>query len=119
MELKPGNTAIIPSGWIHCVYTPSDSLVIGGNFLHSYNIALQLRVYQIELNTKVPKKFRFPYFVAMLWYVGLYYFKQLEKEDHALPRRVLEGLKALSAFLIQQAWRISEGADVSSEVCLK
>lgn len=25
---------IIPTGWIHGVYTPKDTLVIGGNFLH-------------------------------------------------------------------------------------
>jgi len=33
----------ISSGWIHAVLTPVDSLVFGGNFLHRYNIALQLR----------------------------------------------------------------------------
>ena len=30
------------SGWIHAVYTSQDSLVFGGNFLHSHNIGLQL-----------------------------------------------------------------------------
>lgn len=33
----------IPTGWIHAVYTPEDSLVFGGNFLHNYNIELQLQ----------------------------------------------------------------------------
>lgn len=106
---------IIPSGWIHCVYTPSDSLVIGGNFLHSYNIATQLRVYQIELNTKVPKKFRFPYFVSLLWYVAYHYSLQIKEPQHGICIRVLHGLKALSAFLLEQAYRISEGAQVSAE----
>ena len=32
----------VPTGWIHAVWTPKDSLVFGGNFLHSLNIALQL-----------------------------------------------------------------------------
>jgi F-box/leucine-rich repeat protein 10/11 len=115
VELQAGNTLIIPSGWIHCVYTPTDALVIGGNFLHSYNIATQLRVYQIELATKVPKKFRFPYFVTLLWYVGHHYHRQLSKSRHGVCERVLKGLKALSAFLIEQAWRMSEEADVSAE----
>lgn len=118
VELKPGNTLIIPSGWIHCVYTPVDALVIGGNFLHSYNIATQLRVYQIELNTKVPKRFRFPYFVPMCWYVGWHYHRLLETEKtkHSLkgtevvPTRVLQGLKALAAFLVEQTYRLEEGA---------
>lgn len=63
VELKAGDTMIIPTGWIHAVYTPSDSLVFGGNFLHSLNIPTQLELYRIEIATKVPRKFRFPYFV--------------------------------------------------------
>lgn len=124
VELKPGNTLIIPSGWIHCVYTPVDALVIGGNFLHSYNIATQLRVYQIELNTKVPKRFRFPYFVTMCWYVGWHYHRLLEtertkhtlKRTEVVPTRVLHGLKSLAAFLVEQTYRLEEGAKgVSAE----
>ena len=41
------------SGWIHAVYTPLDSLVFGGNFLHSFSIAQQLVVAEIEQSTKV------------------------------------------------------------------
>lgn len=124
VELKPGNTLIIPSGWIHCVYTPSDALVIGGNFLHSYNIPLELRVYQIELNTKVPKRFRFPYFVSMCWYVGWHYHRLLETEKtkhtlkgtEVISRRVLQNLKSLAAFLVEQTYRIQPGAKgVSAE----
>ncbi|KAM0748242.1 Clavaminate synthase-like protein, partial [Meredithblackwellia eburnea MCA 4105] len=70
IELGPGNTMIIPTGWIHSVYTPEDSLVIGGNFVHSLNIGTQLDIYQVEINTKVPRKFRFPHFVKLLWFVA-------------------------------------------------
>ena len=42
------------TGWIHAVYTPTDSLVFGGNFLHSFNISQQLRVAAMEGSTKVP-----------------------------------------------------------------
>lgn len=38
-----GQTLFIPSGWIHSVWTPEDSLVFGGNFLHSLNISTQLK----------------------------------------------------------------------------
>ena len=51
--LDAGNTFMIPSGWIHAVYTPIDSLVFGGNFLHSYAIEHQLRCAQIEEIIKV------------------------------------------------------------------
>ena len=33
VDLHEGDTLIIPSGWIHAVYTPVDSMVFGGNFL--------------------------------------------------------------------------------------
>lgn len=36
IHLQEGNTFLIPSGWIHAVFTPKDTLVMGGNFLHSY-----------------------------------------------------------------------------------
>jgi hypothetical protein len=42
-EIKSGETVFLPSGWIHAVYTPVDSIVFGGNFLHSFNIRLQLQ----------------------------------------------------------------------------
>ena len=49
----------IPTGWIHAVFTPSDSVVIGGNFLHGLNIRRQLSIYDIEVATGVPAKFRY------------------------------------------------------------
>lgn len=66
--LAQGNTLLIPSGWIHAVYTPIDSLVFGGNFLHSFSIEKQLRIAEIEELTKVPHKFRFPFFTELQWY---------------------------------------------------
>uniref|UniRef100_A0A8C5NCJ3 [histone H3]-dimethyl-L-lysine(36) demethylase n=1 Tax=Gouania willdenowi TaxID=441366 RepID=A0A8C5NCJ3_GOUWI len=69
IELKKGNTFIIPSGWIHAVYTPEDTLVFGGNFLHSFNIPMQLNIYTIEDRTRVPLKFRYPFYYEMCWYL--------------------------------------------------
>ncbi|XP_067354946.1 lysine (K)-specific demethylase 2Aa isoform X2 [Channa argus] len=69
IELKQGCTLIIPSGWIHAVYTPVDSMVFGGNFLHSFNIPMQLNICNIEDRTRVPVKFRYPFYYEMAWYV--------------------------------------------------
>lgn len=69
IELQAGNTFFIPSGWIHAVFTPEDSLVFGGNFLHSFSVEKQLQVAHIEEVTRVPQKFRFPFFTEMLWYM--------------------------------------------------
>ncbi|KAM0789651.1 hypothetical protein ACM66B_000453 [Microbotryomycetes sp. NB124-2] len=123
VTLQPGNTMIIPTGWPHAVFTPSDSLVIGGNFLHSLNIGTQLRVYAIELATKVPRKFRFPHFVKMLWFACHSYAHRiaysLSTKSRQLPidinGRVLEGLKELSEFLIEQSGRVMKTAPVSAE----
>lgn len=67
ISLTAGMTLFIPTGWIHAVYTPQDSLVFGGNFLHSFGIEKQLKVAQVEEHTKVPQKFRYPFFTEMLW----------------------------------------------------
>jgi len=53
VELVAGTTFFIPSGWIHAVYTSEDSIVFGGNFLHSFSIEKQLRVAEIEKSAKV------------------------------------------------------------------
>lgn len=44
---------VLHSGWIHAVYTPVDSMVFGGNFLHSFNIPMQLNICNIEDRTRV------------------------------------------------------------------
>lgn len=51
--MQAGHTFFIPTGWIHAVYTPSDSLVFGGNFLHQFGIEKQLKIAQVEDVTKV------------------------------------------------------------------
>ncbi|XP_072227422.1 lysine (K)-specific demethylase 2Bb [Leuresthes tenuis] len=80
VELKQGYTFFIPSGWIHAVYTPVDTLVFGGNILHSFNIPMQLTIHEIENRTKVHSKFRFPFYYEMCWYV-------LERYLHCLTKR--------------------------------
>lgn len=82
INLEAGNTFIIPSGWIHAVYTPEDSLVFGGNFLHSFSIETQLRIAQLEDATRVPNKFRFPFYTEMLWYVLERYVQALLGSSH-------------------------------------
>ncbi|XP_054600276.2 lysine (K)-specific demethylase 2Bb isoform X3 [Nothobranchius furzeri] len=80
VELKQGYTFFIPSGWIHAVYTPADTLVFGGNILHSFNIPMQFTIHEIENRTKVHSKFRFPFYYEMCWYV-------LERYLHCLTKR--------------------------------
>ncbi|ORX38273.1 hypothetical protein BD324DRAFT_620219 [Kockovaella imperatae] len=114
VTLHAGDTMIIPSGYIHAVHTPADSIVFGGNFLHSFNIQAQLRLRQIEIDTKVPQRFRFPFFDRLCWYVAEKYCAELRSLHAYRPRAtahaptppstvVLDGLYALAQFLVDQA----------------
>ncbi|KAM7418288.1 hypothetical protein PAMA_015751 [Pampus argenteus] len=85
IELKQGCTFIIPSGWIHAVYTPVDSMVFGGNFLHSFNIPMQLNICNIEDRTRVPVKFRYPFYYEMCWYVLERYVFSVTKTSYFTP----------------------------------
>ena len=76
VDLSEGDTMLIPSGWIHAVWTPEDSLVIGGNFLTRMNYAMQLRIAQAEKATGVARKFRYPHFQKLHWYTVFKYLKE-------------------------------------------
>jgi len=91
--LEPGNTFFIPSGWIHAVYTPTDALVFGGNYLHPYAIERQLRVAQLEETLKVPHKYRFPFFTEMMWWVlDRYCYHLLGRHHMAMDEIVITKL---------------------------
>ncbi|KAF0037959.1 hypothetical protein F2P81_010833 [Scophthalmus maximus] len=85
IELKQGFTFIIPSGWIHAVYTPMDSMVFGGNFLHSFNVPMQLNICNIEDRTRVPVKFRYPFYYEMCWYVLERYVFSVTRTSYLTP----------------------------------
>jgi len=114
VELTEGNTMIIPTGWIHAVHTPVDSLVFGGNFLHSYNIATQFKVCNIEAATQVPKKFRFPMFTRLCWYVGDKYLRELKASSwQSYPLRVRSSILALAEYLVSEVRMLEKGSEYS------
>ncbi|WFC99346.1 [histone H3]-dimethyl-L-lysine(36) demethylase [Malassezia yamatoensis] len=80
-EIQTGETMLIPSGWIHAVHTPQDTLVIGGNFLTDYSIPMQWRLEEMEIATKVPRKFRFPHLMRLAWYVAYGWTQRLQKQS--------------------------------------
>ena len=93
VDLSAGDTMLIPAGWIHAVWTPEDSLVIGGNFLTRMHYHMQIRVAQIEKATKVARKFRYPHFQKILWYAALRYL-----DEDPLPESVKERLASGDVF---------------------
>ncbi|TKX27007.1 JmjC domain-containing protein 1 [Elsinoe australis] len=76
VDLFEGDTMLIPSGWIHAVWTPSNSLVIGGNFLTHMHYSMQFRVVDVEKANKTPQKFRYPKFQKVMWYAVLRYLRE-------------------------------------------
>ena len=93
VDLAEGDTMLIPAGWIHAVWTPEDSLVIGGNFLTRMHYQMQIRVAQIEKATKVARKFRYPHFQKVLWFAALRYL-----DEDPLPDSVKERLASGDIF---------------------
>lgn len=86
---------MIPTGWIHAVYTPVDSLVFGGNFLHGFNIEGQLAIAELERRLRVrlaqgvrphigqvPDQYKFPFFERIMWYAANKFQHSLQV-DHA------------------------------------
>lgn len=93
VDLVEGDTMLIPAGWIHAVWTPEHSLVIGGNFLTRMHYGMQFRIAQIEKSTGVARKFRYPQFQKLHWYTMLQYL-----EDDPLPDSVRDSLQEGGVF---------------------
>ncbi|XP_021073188.1 histone lysine demethylase PHF8-like [Mus pahari] len=108
-SVKQGQTLFIPTGWIYAVLTPVDCLAFGGNFLHSLNIEMQLKAYEIEKHLRTTDLFKFPNFETICWHVGkhiLDIFKGLRENGRCPASYLVRGGKALN--LAFQAWTRKE-----------
>ncbi|CAH2316341.1 histone lysine demethylase PHF8 isoform X2 [Pelobates cultripes] len=97
--VKQGQTLFIPTGWIHAVLTPVECLAFGGNFLHSLNISMQLKAYEIEKKLSTADLFKFPNFESICWYVGKHLldtFRGLRENRRHPASYLLHGAKALN-----------------------
>lgn len=119
VKITSGDSLIIPSGWIHAVYTPKDSLIIGGNFLTPINIPTQIALSKLESRTKVPQKFRYPFFDRVVWFAAVHYNAILSgsKDDSKLaiklPNLEFEGLSDLRDYLKEHVKALEEGSQKS------
>ena len=87
--VRAGELLLIPGGWPHAVYTPEDSLVVGGNFVHAANLGLQCLVWRIEDRLSVEASFRYPNFKALCWYAARSFMNSLPPapgEDAAVAK---------------------------------
>ena len=99
-QVGPGDTLLIPGGWIHCVSTPSDAIALGGNFLHLLNLRVACRVADIELQLGVPPQARFPGFAHAMWY-----FASKFGTDGTATKNPWVQRSALAVLRALRAWR--------------
>ncbi|EYB89571.1 hypothetical protein Y032_0230g2966 [Ancylostoma ceylanicum] len=101
--IEEGQTLMIPSGWIHAVYTPIDSLVFGGNFLHALNVPMQLKIYEMEQRLKkevgTEDKYLFPHFELVNWYAArsfiLEHLREANDEGNRAEQYMMDAALAL------------------------
>ena len=111
VTLQERQTLIIPSGWIHAVYTAKDSLVFGGNFLHGLDILTQIEVYKIETKNRVLDEYRFPYFIEMHFCIANDWLKRINAKGRPLPLQEWQSIPALCKVL--QLWWEMKRSDPS------
>lgn len=93
MELNAGDLFMLPSGWIHAVHTPADSIIIGGNFLTIRDIETQLKVVHVERLTRVPKRFTFPMFDLVMGKTCEWALSLGAQKKNKLTPKALEALE--------------------------
>lgn len=85
VALHQGQTLLIPTGWIHAVFTPVDSLVFGGNFLHSLNIALQLECVPFHLSSVAQRTYSFSFYLYADIDVDLVIYRSFHHQEATRP----------------------------------
>jgi len=103
---------LLPSSWIHAVYTPEDTIAFGGNFLHSLNIADQFNIHSLESRTHVQHKFRFPFFAELMFYGAAHIIQRISETK--LTKVELDNLPPLIHQL--RKWLIMPEEDVESKL---
>ncbi|KAJ2046492.1 JmjC domain-containing histone demethylation protein 1 [Coemansia sp. S16] len=120
VRLVAGHTLFIPAGWIHAVFTPVDTIVIGGNFMAMQSLNAHIGTYKLEARTKVPVRYRFPFFIKLCRYMTELLAKRWAKlaaRDKAKwTLDELEGAFVLATFLESKLIGDDCDADIAKAV---
>ena len=83
--------------------------------MHSLNIGLQLKVYELEKRMGVPQRQQFPFFEEMHWYVAQHYVARWRKED---ARRLAGEAAGIEAALSPiSKYELAGLADLATSLC--
>ena len=123
LDLKAGDLFMISSGYIHAVYTPEDSLIIGGNFLTIRDIEIQLQVVNLEKITKVPKRFTFPQFDSVMgkcceWVLSHPTDEKIKTEE-STTNITKKSVEALIQFMVHASKKYKPSKYSSKRIMLK
>ncbi|XP_055333065.1 lysine-specific demethylase 2A-like [Paramacrobiotus metropolitanus] len=99
IEISPGDTLMLPSGWIHAVYTLDDSVVVGGNFLNSLHGEMQIDISILEQTLKVKKSTRYPFFSDLLWFAVRRYAAVLKGRSPNMSQYEIQSISAVVNYL--------------------
>ncbi|CAD6199425.1 unnamed protein product [Caenorhabditis auriculariae] len=75
-------------GYIHAVYTPVDSIVLSGNFVHTLSCQMQLEVQKSEQRLKLQSGFRMPYTHQLMFYVVADLVKKWTRREYLRPLKI-------------------------------
>ena len=98
LTLSEGQVLFLPSALLHAVYTPVDSLVIGGNYLSTAGAPGQVVIDDLERRSGVEEKYRMVGFRYISWMAGERELNRLRR-DEAIDRGDLEGAAVLAGAL--------------------
>ncbi|GMS98516.1 hypothetical protein PENTCL1PPCAC_20691, partial [Pristionchus entomophagus] len=83
--VNQGETLLLPAGWIHAVYTPEDSLVFGGNFIHTRSIRMQQTITAHEEKLKLIKYLKYSQADAVALFFVDNLVKKITGRHHIRP----------------------------------
>ena len=113
VHLVESETVCIPSGWIHAVYTPVDSVAFGGNFLTGLNIPMQLTVDAIDQES-MNDEYRYPLFAAVLWFAAKHMYECLYLNKGTLSTFEFNGIESLVTALKNQWEKLEKCTKLSA-----
>ncbi|GMT09861.1 hypothetical protein PFISCL1PPCAC_1158, partial [Pristionchus fissidentatus] len=117
--VEVGQTLIMPAGCLHFVYTPVDTLMVGGNALTDYGIDEQIKIGRIEQLTAMEKQCTFPNFRL----IHCYRAHQVGKKLNAMTSKASSFEMEVATKLIQilekndnGCWKIND-ATMHETIC--
>ncbi|TMW68234.1 hypothetical protein Poli38472_007906 [Pythium oligandrum] len=116
IDMHAGDTILLPSGWIHAVYTPEDSISFGGNFLSGYHMPMHMRCHTTECAQHIEGRFQFPMFEQVVWFAVTAYARMLTNCSYLLSKWEWTGLQVIVPLLEDHYQRISSPGSLEADL---